>query len=52
MKYKFEITYFVMEAETEETLLTTKKEEVAKFFTENYPIPTVIRPLVKEVAIG
>ena len=52
LTYKFEITYFVLNAETEETLATTKDLEVAKFLKQNYPTPSVVRPMVKAIAFA
>lgn len=52
LTYKFEITYFVLNAETEETLATTKNLEVAKFLKQNYPTPSVVRPMVKAIAFA
>ena len=43
VQYRFEIKYFVLDAETEETLATTTKAEVANFLADNYPTPTIIR---------
>lgn len=46
MEYRFEVTYFVMDAETEATLAMTKDEKVVEFMKNNYPTPVIVRPSV------
>lgn len=48
--YEMQVTYFVLEEDTEEVLATTKKLEVAEFLRDNYPTKTIIRSSVKPVA--
>lgn len=43
IEYRFEVKYFVLDAETEETLATTKKIEIANLIAENYERETLIR---------
>ena len=47
MAYKVEtvikITYFVLDAETEETLATTTKEDMVKMIVDNYKREAIVR---------
>lgn len=50
MTYYIETTYYVMDAETEETIAMTQKKDVAEWLKENYPTPVIVRPsFVKKV---
>lgn len=48
--YEMQVTYFVLEKTTEETLAMTKKLEVAEFLRDNYPTEAIIRSDVRPVA--
>ncbi len=48
--YEMQVTYFVLEKDTEEVLATTKKLEVAEFLRDNYPTEAIIRSDVRPVA--
>lgn len=49
-EYIFEITYYVMDADTEATIAMTQDEKVAEWLKDNYPTPVIVRPsVVKKV---
>ena len=49
-EYIFEVTYYIMDADTEATLAMTKDEKVVEFMKNNYPTPVIVRPsVVKKV---
>lgn len=50
MTIHFEITYYVMDAETEATIAMTQDKKVAEWMKANYPTPVIVRPsAVKKV---
>ena len=49
LEYNFKVKYFVLDAETEETLATTEKIEIANLIAENYGKETLIRSTVSAI---
>ena len=43
MNIYFEVTYYVMDAETEATIAMTQDETVAEWMKANYPTPVIVR---------